>query len=123
VVKILTARTNRDYLYTAIIAVLELLAGGHRLAAALFGLSFGKLDVGGPADLVVLDYHPPTPLSSENLAGHLLFGVDRSHVRTVVVAGRIVVRDGRLEGLDAVEAFARARAAAPALWQRMASFP
>jgi putative selenium metabolism protein SsnA len=102
---------------------LELLAGGHRLAAALFGLPFGKLDAGGPADLVVLDYAPPTPLSAENLAGHLVFGLDRSHVRTVMVAGRIVVSDRRIVSLDARAILARARQAAPALWARMESVP
>jgi putative selenium metabolism protein SsnA len=101
-------------------AALEMLAGGHRLAAALFGIPFGKLDVGGPADLVVLDYRPPTHLHSENLAGHLLFGVDRSHVRSVLVAGRWVVSDRRLTAVDMRAAFARAREVAPALWQRMA---
>jgi putative selenium metabolism protein SsnA len=100
-------------------AALELLAGGHRLAAALFGLPFGKLDAGAPADLVVLDYSPPTPLHTDNLGGHLLFGVDRSHVRSVMVAGRFVVRDRRVTGVDAKAAFARARAAAPELWRRM----
>ena len=82
----------------AVPAALELLAGGHRLAAALFGLPFGKLDAGAPADLVVLDYAPPTPLHTDNLGGHLLFGVDRSHVRSVMVAGRWVVRDRRRDG-------------------------
>ncbi|HEV7499236.1 MAG TPA: amidohydrolase family protein [Vicinamibacteria bacterium] len=110
--------SGRDDAYTA---TLELLAGGHRLAAALFGIPFGKLDGGGPADLVILDYRPPTPLTTENLAGHLLFGVDRSHVRSVIVAGRFVVRDRRITGLDAGAVFARARDAAPALWDRMAS--
>src|SRR6185295_4381224 len=62
----------------AFAASLEMLAGGHRLAAALFGLPFGKLDAGAPADLVVFDYRPPTPLAADNLAGHLLFGLDRS---------------------------------------------
>jgi putative selenium metabolism protein SsnA len=100
-------------------AALELLAGGHRLAAALFGLPFGKLDAGAPADLVVLDYAPPTPLSTDSLAGHLLFGMDRSHVRSVMVAGRWVVRDRRVTGVDAPAAFARARAAAPEVWRRM----
>jgi len=100
-------------------AALELLAGGHRLAAALFGLPFGKLDGGAPADLVALDYAPPTPLHTENLGGHLLFGVDRSHVRSVMVAGRWVVRDRRVAGVDAAAAFARARAAAPEVWLRM----
>ena len=104
-------------------AALEMLAGGHRLAAALFGIPFGKLDVGGPADLVVLDYRPPTRLHSDNLAGHVLFGLDRSHVRSVLVAGRWVVSDRRLTGIDLRAAFARARDAAPTLWQRMADLP
>jgi putative selenium metabolism protein SsnA len=104
-------------------AVLEMLAGGHRLAAALFGLPFGKLDVGGPADLVVLDYAPPTPLGTDNLAGHLLFGLDRSHVVSTMVAGRFVVRDRRVVLVDPRESAARARAAAPGLWQRMADLP
>jgi putative selenium metabolism protein SsnA len=103
----------------AFTAALELLAGGHRLAAALFGLPFGKLDAGAPADLVVLDYAPPTPLHTDNLGGHLLFGMDRSHVRSVMVAGRLVVRDRRVTGVDAGAAFARARAAAAELWRRM----
>ena len=100
-------------------AILRLLAGGHRLASALFGLPFGKLDAGGPADLAVLAYDPPTPLHTGNLAGHLLFGIDRSHVRSVLVAGRWVVRDGRVLGVDTAAAFARAQAAAPQLWRRM----
>jgi len=100
-------------------AALELLAGGHRLAAALFGLPFGKLDGGAPADLLALDYAPPTPLHTGNLGGHLLFGVDRSHVRSVMVAGRWVVRDRRVTGVDTAAAFARARAAAPEVWRRM----
>jgi len=103
----------------ALAATLELLAGGHRLAAALFGLPFGKLDAGAPADFVVLDYAPPTPLHTDNLGGHLLFGVDRSHVSSVMVAGRWVVRDRRLVSVDAAAAFARARAAAAELWRRM----
>ena len=100
-------------------AVLGLLAGGHRLASALYGLPFGKLDAGGPADLVVLAYDPPTALHTGNLAGHLLFGVDRSHVRSVLVAGRWVVRDRHLLGVDAEALQARARTAAAAVWERM----
>jgi len=103
----------------AMAAALELLAGGHRLAAALFGLPFGKLDAGAPADLAVLAYDPPTPLHTDNLGGHLLFGMDRSHVSSVMVAGRWVVRDGRLPSVDTAAAFARARDAARGLWNRM----
>jgi cytosine/adenosine deaminase-related metal-dependent hydrolase len=97
-----------------------MLAGGHRLASALFGERLGSLEAGAPADLVVLDYRPPTPLSAENLAGHLLFGLDRSHVRSTMVAGRFVLRDRRIVSVDEPAVLARAREAAGRLWDRMA---
>jgi putative selenium metabolism protein SsnA len=100
-------------------AVLAMIVGGHRLAAGAFGIPLGTLEEGAPADLVVLDYRPPTPLTSENLASHFLFGLDRSHIRSTMVAGRFVLRDRRIATVDEDAIFARARAAAAALWQRM----
>ena len=103
----------------ALPAALRLVTGGHRLATALFGRPFGRLDAGAPADLVVLDYPSPTPVHAGNLAGHLLFGIDRSHVRSVMVEGRWVVRDRRVTTVDAEASLAWAREAAPRLWSRM----
>lgn len=105
----------------ALAAAIEMLVGGQRLAAELFGLPLGRLTPGAPADLVVLGYRPPTPLVADNLAGHLLFGLDRSHVRSTMVAGRFVLRDRRLTGVDEAVVAARARAAAADLWRRMAA--
>jgi cytosine/adenosine deaminase-related metal-dependent hydrolase len=104
-------------------AALALLVGGHRLAAEVFGLPFGALQPGGPADLVVFDYHPPTELHADNLAGHLLFGLDRSHVASVLVGGRVVLRERRLPGVDERAVTARARKAATELWGRMHALP
>jgi len=101
-------------------AAVGMLAGGHRLAGAVFGLPLGRLDPGAPADLAIWDYRPPTPLTSDSLVGHLLFGLDRSHLRSVMVAGRFVLRDRRLTNVDEAAVFARARAASAALWERMA---
>ena len=103
----------------AFAAAIGLLAGGHRLASALFGLSFGRLEPGAPADLVALDYTPPTPLTADNLAGHLLFGLDRSHVRSTMVAGRYVMRDRAIVTVDEAAVLSQARAAAARLWERM----
>jgi len=100
-------------------AALEMLVGGQRLAAAAFGLPLGRLDAGAPADLVVLDYRPPTPLAADNLAGHLLFGLDRSHVRSTMAAGRFVLRDRRVTNVDEAAVLDRARRAAEAVWGRM----
>ena len=100
-------------------AAFDMLAGGHRLACALLGEPFGRLDAGALADLVVLDYRPPTPLTADNLASHLLFGVDRSHVRSTMVAGRFVLQDRRIVTVDEAAVLARAQAAATRLWERM----
>ncbi len=100
-------------------AAARMLAEGQRLAGEFFGLPLGRLDAGAPADLVVLDYRPPTPVTADNLAGHLLFGLDRSHVRSTMVAGRFVLRDRRIASVDEGLVFARARLAAQALWGRM----
>ncbi len=108
--------TGRD---DALAAAFEMLVGGHRLASTFFGLALGTLEPRSPADLVVLDYRPPTPLTAENLAGHLLFGLDRSHVRSTMVAGQFVLRDRRITTVDEASVLARARAAAPTLWERM----
>jgi putative selenium metabolism protein SsnA len=103
----------------ALEAAVRMLAGGYALAGSHFGLPLGRLEAGAPADLVVLDYRPPTPLTADNLAGHLIFGLDRSHVRSTMVAGRFALRDRRITNVDEVAAFTRARRATADLWRRM----
>jgi putative selenium metabolism protein SsnA len=87
-------------------------------AAWHFGCSFA-LEPGAAADLVAFDYRSPTPLESNNLAGHLLFGLPQATARHAVVDGRVVLRDGRATGVDEDELLARARDAAKKLWSRM----
>lgn len=100
----------------------DYLAMLHRSNAILserFGARFGELAPGAVADLVVLDYDPPTPLTAENLAGHVGFGWGAHLVRSVVVGGSFVLRDRQYTRLDAVEAFARTRAGAERLWKKL----
>jgi cytosine/adenosine deaminase-related metal-dependent hydrolase len=90
------------------------------IAGALFSEpALGTLEPDAPADLVVLDYHSPTPIDSSNLAGHLLFGLTSAHVRDVMVQGEFVVRDRVHQGVDEQELAVRCRSAAPLLWERM----
>lgn len=95
-------------------------AASARLAGALCGEPLlGRIERGAPADLVVLDYDPPTPLTSQNLSGHWVFGLSSRMVRDVLVAGAPVVRDHRLARVDETELRVRGREAAEALWRRM----
>ncbi len=100
------------------------LAGGWRLLSDAFGLpperGFGWLHEGCPGDVVVLDYDGASPVQADNLARHLAFGISARHVRHVIVAGEIVVRDGQPTKVDANDLRRLATAGAERLWARMA---
>ncbi|MFL5693525.1 MAG: putative aminohydrolase SsnA [Ktedonobacteraceae bacterium] len=81
--------------------------------------SVGVLEVGAAADLVLLDYLPPTPLSSGNFPWHLIFGMDAQHINSTMVAGRWLMRDRQLLTVDEARIHVRARELSQALWQRM----
>ncbi|HEX9311453.1 MAG TPA: amidohydrolase family protein [Actinomycetota bacterium] len=81
--------------------------------------ALGRIEPGAPADLVVLDHRPPAPLTAENLPGHWMFGLSSRHVRDVVVAGDLAVRDRRLTKVDGDEVAAKAAVEAGRLWERM----
>ncbi len=85
----------------------------------IFGARIGRIEPGARADLLVLDYHPPTPLDSGNLFGHLLFGIANAPVRELMVDGRWVVREGRCVNVDERSIAERAAACAKALWERL----
>ena len=100
--------------------VLGRLAAGAAFAGQAFDEPLlGRIEPGAPADLVVLDYDPPTPLTAENLAGHWMFGLSARDVRDVVVGGSVVVRDRRLVHAGEAELRAFSQAAAQELWRRM----
>lgn len=74
----------------------------------------GSLAVGKAADLIVLDLdtYAFTPLN--DIDKHLVFSENGSSIEMVMVAGEIVLRDGRLTTVDEREIFAEIRATVPA---------
>ena len=99
-------------------AWLEVLANNQRLASQTFGVEMGTLNEGAAADLVVMDYQPPTPLTAENLAWHLIFGMSSAMIESVMVAGRFIIRERRAAYPEAA-LYERARQAAAKLWKKL----
>lgn len=97
---------------------LRVLGNNHRLAWEAFGGDLGSLDVGSIADLTVLDYGSPTPITAENLAWHFAFGITSASVESVMVNGKFVIRD-RGFPFDSQEFYLQARAACEKLWARL----
>jgi putative selenium metabolism protein SsnA len=89
------------------------------LASRFFpSASVGVIEPGAHADLIFVDYHPTTPLSSDNLPWHILFGFHESMVTSTIVAGQVLMHERELLTLDEAEITARSRALAPAVWDR-----
>ncbi len=88
------------------------------LAQQFLGQTFGRLEPGAAADIILVDYDPPTPLTVDNFPWHIMFGFDGRKVDTTIVAGRILMRHGIIPHLDAERIYARAREVAQGVWER-----
>jgi len=83
---------------------------------------FGTISTGASADVILVDYHPYTPLTADNLPWHIIFGFESAMVSTTIVAGRMLMRDHNILTLDVEKIAAEALAAAPKVWERYQSF-
>jgi putative selenium metabolism protein SsnA len=96
------------------------LAESARVAGRAFGEPLlGRIEAGAPADLVVLDGIPPTPLDAGTFPGHWAFGLSAREVRDVIVAGEVVVRERHLRLVDRDRLAGAARDEAARLWGRL----
>jgi putative selenium metabolism protein SsnA len=83
--------------------------------------SIGIIAPGAYADLIIVDYHPPTPINPSNLPWHILFGFHESMVTSTIVAGNLLMKNRQLTTLDEDEITNRARSLAVKVWQRYES--
>jgi putative selenium metabolism protein SsnA len=89
------------------------------IASKVWGMDIGRIEPGARADLILVDYFPPTPIRSDNLFGHLLFGIANAPVDSLMVNGRFIVRGKECVTVDERKIAAKAAARARALWERL----
>lgn len=88
------------------------------IASECFGRPLGKLIPGACADIILVNYDPPTPMSADNLNGHMHFGFNGGNVETVLVGGQMVMDDRQIVTIDEREVMVNSRAAAAEMWKR-----
>ena len=62
----------------------------------------GSLAIGRPADFVTVDLRDPSLAGGGQSLAAIVFGMERTAIRDVVVGGRTIVRDGRHAAQDAI---------------------
>jgi putative selenium metabolism protein SsnA len=86
------------------------------------GAPIGEISLGARADLILVDYHPFTPLTAGNLPWHIVFGFQERMVTMTMVDGEILMKDRKLLHIDEEEIFAKALELAPEVWERYSQF-
>ena len=86
------------------------------------GLEVGVIKEGAKADLIIVNYHPVTPITPGNFPWHIIFGFRDSMVDTTIVDGILIMQERELVNIDEEKIFAEAEKSAQNVWKRFASF-
>ena len=100
-------------------AVQLLFENNRQICARYFKKPLGILKKGAAADVIVMDYHPFTPFSDENIDGHMLFGMMGKNCRTTVINGKVLYKDREFVGIDEEALNAWTMEQARSLWGQL----
>ncbi len=80
----------------------------------------GSLEPGKKADVVIVKpEYTPTPVNEETVYGHIVNTFNGKDVRTVIVNGRIIMRDRKLLTIDEAKAVEYVHKVVEKLWDRL----
>lgn len=96
----------------------DLLIKNNQEIANRYFQKVGQLKEGWMADLICIDYFPPTPMNENNFPGHLIFGLSQAAVDTTIVGGKVLMRNKRFTFLDEEKISKCSQKLSAALWER-----
>ena len=96
-----------------------LLRNNSIIAGRYWNNPLGEITEGGAADIVLIDYIPPTPLDGNTYLGHIIFGISQSAVDTTIAGGKVLMEKKILTlDIDEEEISRKARELTTVLWNK-----
>lgn len=96
-----------------------LLNNNRKIAARYWNVPLGTIEENAAADIVLIDYYPPTPLDETTYLGHIIFGISQSVVDTTIANGKVLMENKVLKiDVNEEEASAKAKELTVKLWER-----
>lgn len=95
-----------------------LLKNNARICERYFNKPLGVIEKGAYADVIVVDYAAPTPITADNTSSHILFGMMGRSVRSTMINGRFVMKDRVIQTADEQEIYRKAQSVASDFWKR-----
>ena len=88
------------------------------LGKRLFGVQLGMLEPGAAADIVLVDYQEPTPITGSNFLSHMTSAFS-GKVTDVIVNGKTVVRDRHCTQVDEEKILAECKVQEDQIWKSL----
>ena len=95
-----------------------LLQNNAKICARYFDKPLGVIEKGAYADVIVVDYDAPTPITADNTSSHILFGMMGRSVRSTMINGQFVMKDREIITADEQAVYSKAREIAEKFWER-----
>lgn len=89
------------------------------ITGRFFDTPVGIIDKGAAADVILVDYDAPTPVTEGNIYGHIMFGLSGARVDTVIINGKIIMKNRILCNVDEKEILSKTRNQAKDFWGRI----
>lgn len=90
-----------------------------KIANRYWDTKLGEIKEGCAADIILMDYYPPTPFDENTFLGHLGFGLSQSFVDTTIAGGKVLMEKKKLKiDVDEKETARESVKLAKALWER-----
>ncbi|MDD3336312.1 MAG: putative aminohydrolase SsnA [Eubacteriales bacterium] len=90
-----------------------------KMCARFMKTPLGVLTPGAQGDVIVMDYDPLTPMTKDNINGHIMFGMNGHNVKTTVIGGKVKMKNRRLIDIDKEQVMAHSREQAKDLCHRI----
>jgi cytosine/adenosine deaminase-related metal-dependent hydrolase len=100
--------------------LVQIIKNGYEFISSSLNIKLGRIEKGYKADFVVIPYNPPTPISKDNILGHVIFGIfDGFRPKQVWISGMQLIKDYEptFEVEDTLE---EVRIEAAKVWERLA---
>lgn len=93
-----------------------------KICARYFPDTLGVLKPGAAADIIIMDYKNFTPFSGANVDGHMIFGMTGRQCEFTMCAGKILMEDRKLVGIDEEAVNAHIMEEGVKLWKALDSY-
>jgi len=96
-----------------------LINNNRKITNRYWNVPLGTIEENAAADIVLIDYYPPTPLDETTYLGHIIFGISQSVVDTTIANGKMLMENKVLKiDVNEEEASAKSKELTVKLWER-----